>query len=184
MNTTDETTWVARAKKGDQAAFEALFQRYESRIYKLICRMIGNADDAYDLTQDCFIKAYLALGRTNKLNFSAWLYTIAYNTCIDVLRRRQRLRFLAWDVSKHDHLLISSRGEDPEVSAISKETCIRVRRVLKHMSPRYRFAIILHEIEGRSLVEIAKILGISIPAMKSTLYRARKEFRVLYKRFE
>ncbi|MGZ7212505.1 RNA polymerase sigma factor, partial [Streptococcus pyogenes] len=77
-----------------QAAFEAIFQRYERQIYSFIYRMMGDPDDAYDLTQDCFVKAFRALNRTSDdLNVSAWLHRIASNACLDVLRRRQRLRW-------------------------------------------------------------------------------------------
>ena len=64
LMTTDEAAWVERAKQGDQTAFEAMFQRYERQIYSFIYRMMGDPDDAYDLTQDCYIKAFKALGRT------------------------------------------------------------------------------------------------------------------------
>jgi RNA polymerase sigma-70 factor (ECF subfamily) len=179
--TTDEAAWVERAKQGDQAAFEAIFQRYERQIYSFIYRMMGDPDDAYDLTQDCFIKAYRALGRTSEdLNVSAWLHRIASNACLDVLRRRQRLRWLPWDAPKHDHLLISTPLDDPERSAISQETRVTVQLVLERMSHRHRLALILREYEGLSCEEIGEVMGLSRSAVKSMLFRAREEFRRVY----
>jgi len=183
--TTDETTWVERAKAGDQAAFEAIFQRYERQIYSFIYRMMGDADDAYDLTQDCFVKAYKALGRTSDdLNVSAWLHRIASNACLDVLRRRQRLRWLPWEGPKHDHLLVSTPIDDPERSAISQETRLTVQRVLAKMSHRHRLALILREYEGLSCEEIGEVMGLSRSAVKSMLFRAREEFRRVYATIE
>jgi RNA polymerase sigma-70 factor (ECF subfamily) len=179
--TADEAAWVQRAKDGDQAAFEAIFQRYERQIYSFIYRMMGDTDDAYDLTQDCFVKAYRALGRTSEdLNVSAWLHRIASNACLDVLRRRQRLRWLPWDAPKHDHLLISTPIDDPERSAISQETRVTVQRVLDRMSHRHRLALVLREYEGLSCEEIGDVMGLSRSAVKSMLFRAREEFRRVY----
>lgn len=179
--TTDEAAWVQRAKQGDQAAFEAIFQRYERQIYSFIYRMMGDSDDANDLTQDCFVKAFRALGRTSEdLNISAWLHRIASNACLDVLRRRQRLRWLPWDAPKHDHLLVSTPIDDPERSAISQETRVTVQRVLDRMSHRHRLALILREYEGLSCEEIGDVMGLSRSAVKSMLFRAREEFRRVY----
>lgn len=179
--TTDEAAWVERAKQGDQTAFEAIFQRYERQIYSFIYRMMGDPDDAYDLTQDCFIKAFKALARTSDdLNVSAWLHRIASNACLDVLRRRQRLRWLPWEAPKHDHLLLSTPVDDPERSAISQETRAAVQQVLNRMSHRHRTALILREYEGLSCEEIGQVMGLSRSAVKSMLFRAREEFRRVY----
>jgi RNA polymerase sigma-70 factor (ECF subfamily) len=181
LMTTDEAAWVERAKQGDQTAFEAIFQRYERQIYSFIYRMMGDPDDAYDLTQDCFIKAFKALGRTSDdLNVSAWLHRIAANACLDVLRRRQRLRWLPWEAPKHDHLLLSTPIDDPERSAISQETRVAVQQVLNRMSHRHRTALILREYEGLSCEEIGEVMGLSRSAVKSMLFRAREEFRRVY----
>jgi RNA polymerase sigma-70 factor (ECF subfamily) len=174
----DERHWVDRAKAGDQAAFEAIVRRYERQIYSFIYRMMGDADDAYDLTQDSFVKAYKALGRTSEdLNVSAWLHRIASNACLDVLRRRQRLRWLSWESARHDHLLLSAPADDPERAAIGQETRLTVQRVLDRMSNRHRLALLLREYEGLSCAEIGAVMGLSRSAVKSMLFRARDEFR-------
>lgn len=178
--TSEEAAWVARAKAGDQAAFAALFNRYERRIYSFTYRMMGNADDASDLTQDTFLKAYRALGKTDEeLNVNAWLHRIAANACMDVLRRRQRLRWLPWEHTKHEgptpHL-----EDDPERTLLGGETRAAVERVLAAMSPRSRQAMILREYEGLSCEDIGEIMGVSRSAVKSILFRGREEFRRLY----
>jgi RNA polymerase sigma-70 factor (ECF subfamily) len=179
--TADEDLLVSQAKAGNQEAFEALVQRYERQIYAFTYRMMGNPDDAYDLTQECFIRAYKSLGRTNaELNVSAWLHRIASNACLDVLRRRKRIRWLPWEAPKHEPLLDSHPGDDPERVALATENTSDVQRVLDAMSPRNRQALILREYEGLSTHEIGEVMGLSRSAVKSVLFRAREEFRQVY----
>jgi RNA polymerase sigma-70 factor (ECF subfamily) len=169
---------VRRARAGDDDAFAALVERYQGPIYALGYRMLGNPDDAADLAQDTFVKAYRALGRTNEgRTLSAWLFRIASNACIDVLRRRQRWRWLPWEGPKHDHLLLSSPADDPERQALSQETHLLVQRVLDRMAPRHRLALLLREYEGLTCQEIGQVLGLGQPATKSLLFRAREDFR-------
>jgi RNA polymerase sigma-70 factor (ECF subfamily) len=177
----EEDAWVSRARAGDQAAFEAIFQRYERQIYSFTYRMMGDADDAYDLTQDCFIKAYRNLEKTNgDLNVSAWLHRIASNACLDVLRRRKRIRWLPWDNEKHENLLPSHTMDDPELTAVTTEIQHDVQIILNKMTPRNRLALLLREFEGLSTEEIGEVMGMSRSAVKSVLFRAREEFRKLY----
>jgi RNA polymerase sigma-70 factor (ECF subfamily) len=179
VTTTDEAAWVARARSGDAAAFEALLTRYERQIYAYIYRMMGgNPDDAQDLTQETFLKAYRALGRTSDdLNVSAWLHRIASNSCLDELRRRQRIRWQPWDMMKHDRLLRGKAGENPERSMIRQEAEGAVQTILNRMSARNKQALVLREYEGLSCEDIGEIMGISRSAVKSVLFRAREEFR-------
>ena len=180
MRPPEESLWVARARAGDDAAFAALYARYERRIYAFVYRMMGNPDDAFDLTQETFLKAYRALDKTDAaLNVNAWLHRIAANACMDVLRRRQRLRWLPWDNTRHDRAS-GKRQDDPEGTLLGDETQRAVTRVLQTVSPRNRQALVLREFEGLSYQEIATVLGITVLAVKSLLHRARAEFRERY----
>lgn len=184
MMTSEEASWVARAKAGDQAAFAAIFQRYERRIYSFTYRMMGNPDDAFDLTQETFLKAYRALEKTDEeLNVNAWLHRIASNACMDVLRRRQRVRWLPWENAKHDQPS-KQTADDPEGAALGGEVQTAVQRVLNAMSPRNRQAMILREYEGLSCEDIGEVMGVSRSAVKSILFRGREEFRKLYTAME
>jgi RNA polymerase sigma-70 factor (ECF subfamily) len=182
--TADEDLLVSQAKAGSQEAFEALVMRYERQIYAFTYRMMGNPDDAFDLTQECFIRAYKNLGRTNaELNVSAWLHRIASNACLDVLRRRKRIRWMPWDASKHEPMLDSHPTDDPERVAMAGENTSDVQLVLDAMSPRNRQALILREYEGLSTQEIGEVMGLSRSAVKSVLFRAREEFRQVYAQY-
>jgi RNA polymerase sigma-70 factor (ECF subfamily) len=184
MTIPEESHWVARAREGDAAAFATLYDRYERRIYAFVYRMMGNPDDAFDLTQETFLRAYRALDRTDAaLNVNAWLHRIASNACLDVLRRRQRLRWLPWESAKHDRAS-SQREDDPEDTLLGDETQRSVSRVLQAMSTRNRQAMILREYEGLSCEDIGEIMGVSRSAVKSILFRGREEFRKLYVQLE
>lgn len=179
VTSTPEMVWVQRARAGDSVAFEALLRRYERQIYAFTYRMMGgNAADADDLTQETFIKAYRALPRTTDLlHVSAWLHRIAANTCRDEWRRRRRTGYQPWDASVHEPLLPSRPEENPEAIALQKEADERVQAVLRRMKPRNTRALVLREYAGLSCEEIGAIMGISHKAVKSTLFRARDEFR-------
>jgi len=173
----NEKRWVEQARQGNSTAFEQLYLRYERSIYAHIYRMMGSADEANDLTQDTFLRAYRGLANTSpELNFSAWLHRIAQNACMDQLRRRQKVRWQPWDNQKHDDLLHVSAEDHPERAALRQEAGSVVQEILNRMSPINRAAIVMRE-DGLGLDEIGIALGKSRSAMKSILFRAREEFR-------
>lgn len=177
----DEKSWIARAREGDSVAFEAIYNRYERRIYAFIYRLMGNSEDAYDLTQDTFVKAYTALPRTSPdLNLSAWLHRIASNACMDVLRRRKLIRWLPWEMFDTNPALEPPAEDDPVGDYNRLETTGEVQLVLNKLSPKHRMALTLKEYQGMSCDEIGEVMGASRSAVKSLLFRAREEFRQLY----
>jgi RNA polymerase sigma-70 factor (ECF subfamily) len=177
----DEHSWVSRAREGDTAAFEAIYNRYERRIYAFTYRLMGNAEDAYDLTQDTFVKAYMALPRTAPdLNLSAWLHRIASNACMDVLRRRKLISWLPWETFDTNPAIEPAADDDPVGDYDQVETSSEVQTVLNKLSPKHRMALVLKEYQGMSCDEIGDVMGASRSAVKSLLFRAREEFRQIY----
>ncbi len=184
----DELAWVERARRGEEAAFAAIYQRYERRIYAYVYRIMGNPDDAFDLTQETFIKAYQALprlGHEQELNLSAWLHRIASNTCLDLLRRRKLISWLPWEHERERGEGVAEPAShdpsgDPERSYVQQETSKQVQNTLRRMSMRNREALVLKEYQSMSCDEIAEVMGVSRGAVKSILFRAREEFRKLY----
>jgi RNA polymerase sigma-70 factor, ECF subfamily len=184
----DELAWVERARRGEEAAFAAIYQRYERRIYAYVYRIMGNPDDAFDLTQETFIKAYQALprlGSEQELNLSAWLHRIASNTCLDLLRRRRLISWLPWEHEREHGEGVAEPAShdlsgDPESSYVQQETSKQVQNTLHRMSVRNREALVLKEYQSMSCDEIADVMGVSRGAVKSILFRAREEFRKLY----
>lgn len=180
---------TARAQAGDAAAFSALMARHERLIYSYCYRMLADPDDAADIAQATFIKAWAAIGATRgDLNLSAWLHRIAYNACLDVLRRRQRWRMLPWEPPAHDHLLLAAPADEPERATLRQsdrdEAARQVTAVLTALRPRHRSALVMREFEGLSCEEIGAVMGLTRSAVKSMLFRAREEFRAVYARLD
>ncbi len=169
----------AERATGNALDFETLVRRYERQIYAYTYRMMGgNAADAEDLTQETFLKAYRALAQTPDVpHISAWLYRIAANTCRDEWRRRQRRHAQPWDPTVQEPIADSAEA-DPEAVAIRRETDARIEAILDQMKPRNKRALVLKECAGLSCEDIGVVMGISGKAVKSTLFRAREEFRL------
>ena len=137
--------------------------------------MVGNAEDASDLTQESFLKAYRALLRGEEpLNISAWLYRIASNTCMDVLRRR---RLIQWQPLEGLLSVLGGGAASPETELVQKERQTEIEQVLAQLPPRYRMILLLREREDLAYAEIAEITGDSLDTVRVTLYRARERAR-------
>lgn len=172
---------IARAQAGDHAAFEQLFNQYQSQIYNYIYRLMGSSEDANDLTQDTFLKAYLALARTSHdLRVGAWLYRIATNVCLDQLRHRRLIKWQAWESFVAVFHPTQVAKDSPERDCITRENAEEVQLILAQMHPKYRMCLILREYHDLSYDEIADVLNTTRAAVKSLLFRAREEFRQVY----
>jgi RNA polymerase sigma-70 factor (ECF subfamily) len=178
----DEVWLVQRASDGDSGAFEEIFHAYHARIYRYVYRLVGNAEDAQDLTQDSFLRAYRALQRgAQPVSLSAWLYRIASNTCMDLLRRRHLIHWQPLEnlLAVLNVNVAGARGPEEEVlqSERQAERQTEIAYVLAQLPPRYRMYLILREREGFSYQEISAITGDSLDTVKVTLYRARERAR-------
>jgi RNA polymerase sigma-70 factor (ECF subfamily) len=178
----DEISLLQKARDGDAAAFELLFTHYQGRIYNYVYRLMGDADEAQDLTQDSFVKAFRALRRGDvPLNPAAWLYRIASHTCLDALRRRRLIRWLPLDgLAGLRRPFGRDSGDSPESSVVRTEEHTRIQQALERLPPRYRMLLLLREYEGLSHKEIAEVTGDSLSTVKVTLFRARERCRREY----
>ncbi|MFN8532449.1 MAG: RNA polymerase sigma factor [Dehalococcoidia bacterium] len=169
----------------DLESFEAIFERFQTPIYNYVLRMMGNPDDANDLTQDAFLKAYQALPKLGgDVNLGAWLYRIATNTCLDELRRRKIIRWQPWEAFLSAFHPKQVAGDDPERETLRLEDSATVQRVLDRLPPKYRTCLLLREYQDLSCEEIGEIIGASRSAVKSLLFRAREEFRRVWQTTE
>jgi RNA polymerase sigma-70 factor (ECF subfamily) len=172
-----EALLAQRVRDGDSDAFEEVFHTHHTRIYNYVHRLVGDAEEASDLTQESFLKAYRALLHGEEpVNLSAWLYRIASNTCMDVLRRR---RLVQWQPLEALLSVLSGGAPNPEMELVQKEQQTEVEQVLAQLPPRYRMLLLLREREGLSYAEIAEVTGDSLDTVKVTLYRARERARKL-----
>ena len=178
-----EQIWLDRARAGDKASFGLLVEAYLRPVYNLTYRMLGNPEEAEDAAQETFLRAYSRLNQYDpKQKFSTWLFSIANHHCIDRLRKR-RARFVSID---DNPVLMNLEGDMPmpESSALSMEQSAEVQRLLHKMEPEYRTPLILRYWEEYSYDEIAEAMDLTVSAVKSRLFRARKQMADLYRQQE
>jgi len=176
----------------DPQNFNRLMDRYQDRVYNFCYRFLGNESDAADCSQEILIKVFKSLDRFEfRAKFSSWLYRISLNTCNEMVRskeyRHRKNRVESEILNKEHHLYKNadvSKNFDPEVSLYRKQINEAFQNALDKMKTVHKTIIILRDIEGYSYEEIAKITGMKIGTVRSTLARARykmagqlKEFR-------
>ena len=180
MTREEESRIVQKVLKGDVNAFEKLVLAYEKNVYNIALRMTGNSEDASDMTQEAFIKAYNSLQSfRGDSKFSVWLYRIATNVCLDFLRSRSRKPTVSLSVEDNDgdnvELEVADESQSPELLLDRQMTRESVRRGLDTLSPEYRQILLLREIQGLSYDEISQALGLEVGTVKSRIFRARKK---------
>ena len=172
----DEQTWVDQARAGDKEAFSQLVEAYQTPVYNLTYRMLGNTDEAEEAAQEAFLRAYTRLDRYDpQYKFSTWLLSIASHHCIDRIRKR-RINWLSLDEPLPAQFApqISSKTLGPEASMVATETEIQVQGLLDSLQPDYRAAVVLRYWYDMSYEEIAELMETTVSAIKSRLFRARK----------
>ncbi|MCS6771836.1 MAG: sigma-70 family RNA polymerase sigma factor [Kiritimatiellae bacterium] len=175
---------VEQARHGDYAAFEELIRRYQRRIYALVYNMTGHREDAEDLVQDVFIKAYRSLdGFKGDASFFTWIYRIAVNRTINFLKRRKReaadLRLDDMDPSaERDPAFLELRSRESPVREVTLgELQKKLNAALQNLSEKHRTVVVLHDIQGMPHEEIAKIMKCSVGTVRSRLFYARQHLQ-------
>lgn len=179
MTREQEAAIVRKVLSGDANAFETLVLEYEKNVYNIALRMTGNSEDAADMTQEAFIKAYNSLQSfRGDSKFSVWLYRIVSNVCLDFLRSKNRRPTVSLSVEDDDgedaQLDVADESQSPELLLDRKLTRDSVRRGLDSLPPDYRQILLLREIQGLSYDEIAQALSLEVGTVKSRIFRARK----------
>jgi RNA polymerase sigma-70 factor (ECF subfamily) len=167
----EERVWIERSLAGDQSAFAALVERYQTAVYNLCYRMLGGAAEAEDAAQDAFLRAWTQLHTFQRdRKFSTWLLSIASHHCIDLLRRRRGQSVPLDSVE----IWATSPEPEPEASTLDAEQRESVRLLLETLPPKYRLVTVLRYFRDLSYLEIADMTGLSESAVKTQLHRARK----------
>ena len=179
MTREQEAAIVRKVLGGDANAFETLVLEYEKNVYNIALRMTGNSEDAADMTQEAFIKAYNSLQSfRGDSKFSVWLYRIVSNVCLDFLRSKNRRPTVSLSVEDDDgedaQLDVADESQSPELLLDRKLTRDSVRRGLDSLPPDYRQILLLREIQGLSYDKIAQALSLEVGTVKSRIFRARK----------
>ncbi len=182
---------VQRAQQGDTEAYRYLVERYQSKAFSVALGVIGNKNDAEDIVQEAFLKAYKNLGRfKGKSSFYTWLYRIVTNLAIDYSRKKYRKtevsvgQMVSSDCDSKDLLdtLNSLFGEDlrdnPERYIVRDEIRTGLNRAMEKLSPEHKAVVYLREVDGLSYEEISDIVGCSKGTVMSRLHHARKNLKV------
>ena len=174
---------VERARQQDMAAYDELIRRYQRKIYQLVYNMTSNRQDAEDLVQDVFVKAYTALKYfKGDSSFYTWVYRIAVNRTINFLKKRNRNPGLSLDDMDRaverdpDYVELRSR-ESPVRDASLSELQKKLNEALQTLSEKHRSVVVLHDIQGVQHDEIARMLGCSEGTVRSRLFYARQELQ-------
>lgn len=174
----EEQAWVSQAQQGDDEAFTRLVETYQTPVFNLCYRMLGEPELAEDAAQETFLRAYQHLHRYDERRpFATWLLSIAAHYCIDRLRRRKFSMFSmdAEDDDGNSFELPDVNAPNPEGESIKRQTQERVHAMLNGLDATDRAAIIMRYWYDYSEKEIAESLRLTVSAVKSRLHRARKE---------
>lgn len=172
--------WVERALQGSQEAYGRLLDLYQRPVFSIVVRMVRDPALAEDLTQETFIKAFRALATfDHRRKFSSWLFTIAHNTTIDHVRRKQ-LTTVSLEPGDEDQeggslaFLAVASDPSPEEEMAHRELAIDLELALSKMRPEYAEVLILRFQQSLSYEEISEITGLALGTVKTHLFRARK----------
>ena len=181
VTTDDDSGLVARFLRGDTAAFDALFLKYQDYVYHIVYGIVGSAEESRDLTQEVFLQVYRALPKfRHGSRFATWLYRIAVNRAVDAARGAKRWRFLPFlDEPTLAGRPADSRDEPEQVFERGAER-EAVQAVLMRCPLGHREVLALRYYQDLSLEEIAETLGCSVSAAKVRLHRARRVFKANY----
>lgn len=161
---------------GEAQAARALVERHRDAVYRLARAATGDAEEAFDITQEAFVAAFGALPRYDPARpFRGWIAAIALNKCRDHARRRAVRRFLGLALPENAADWVADESPSPETRAASRQELMHTARALAELPPALKDVLILRTIEGLSQQETAEALGISAKAVETRLYRARQK---------
>lgn len=180
---------VARVQNGDVAAFDTLVRKYRERLFSVVYNLTSNREDAADITQEAFIKAFSSIGRfQGKSAFYTWLYRIGVNTALSHLKRNRFRRFFSLENiqengSNAQVLETLAARHKSEKGALLNELQEKLNEAMQKLSPKHRTVVVLFEIEGLSHQEIADIMKCSVGTVRSRLHYAKQQLQAELQHF-
>ncbi|WP_165864329.1 sigma-70 family RNA polymerase sigma factor [Capsulimonas corticalis] len=177
---------IERCRRRDEAAFAEVVARYKTKIYNYVCRMMGNDDDAEDITQEVFIRMYQSLGTfRQQSSLNTWVFRIASNLCIDQFRRRKKHQAIAYSLDDTDdsgdkaglEREVPDATYEPQRLLANSEMSAQIDLALTHLPDKLRAVVLLYDLEELSYEEIARVLEIPVGTVKSRLFNARLQLR-------
>lgn len=182
LSDNDDAELIEQFQNGNTAVFDTLFTRYQKRTYRLVQRFVPNHEDALDITQDAFIRAYQGLSNfKSQCQFYSWLYRITVNLCIDFLRKKSRSEVMVYESEDSDELPMANfpdlRSVSPAKAAENKELRSQIRKAIRQLPPKQQQIFILRHWDGLSLKDIATVVGRSDGTVKAHLFHAHRNLR-------
>lgn len=173
---------IKQVLKGDQNAYTDIVNLYQHKLYQICYRMLGNKQEAEDIAQEAFVRAYINLhSYDQKRKFSTWLYRIATNLCIDRIRKKKPDYYLDAEVAGTEGLdmysQIASSEKLPEETVEQMELQDRIQYEISRLPDKYRSVIVLKYMEELSLQEISEILDMPLGTVKTRIHRGREQLR-------
>lgn len=178
----DEKILIGRVLEGDHEAFAELVKRHETQVYNLCLRMSGNSEDARDLSQEAFLKAWRGLRFYQfESAFSTWLYRLTSNVCIDFLRSRKRRPSVSLTVDEEEtvEMEVEDSSPTPEEQVLHREQQYAVAKAMEQLEDEFRQVLTLRVIHDLPYEEIAEIMDMKVGTVKSRLARARMKLKKL-----
>ncbi len=173
-----EDQLVTRCRAGDLDAFAQVYDRYERQVFRYAYHILGNRDDADDIKQETFVKAYQAIRSfRSESSLQTWLLKICGNLCRDKIKSWDRRKVTYDSTMREDEMGVTSPDDSPQAIVERKELEAVIAKALRGMPAPQREIIVLHEIEGLSYEEIAAVLGCTRTSIKLRLFRARKSLK-------
>jgi len=179
----DDLALVHRSQAGDASAYEALVRRYHGRIYGLVYSMTGNREDAEDLVQEVFIKAWKAIGHFREQSgFFTWIYRIALNRTLNFRKKRSRRQHVSLDEFDPDIKQAESYREFSSKGSVLRKMSLsefqeKMNEALLKLSEKHRAVVILHDVQGMPHAEISKVVRCSEGTVRSRLFYAHQQLR-------
>lgn len=179
----DDLNLVHRSQAGDTGSYEELVRRYHSRIYGLVYSMVSSREDAEDLTQEVFVKAWKALGHFREQSgFYTWIYRIALNCTINFRKRRNRRQTVTFDEFDPDIKTAESYREFSSKGSVLRKMSLgefqeKMNAALLKLSDKHRAVVIMHDVQGMAHAEIAKVMHCSEGTVRSRLFYAHKQLQ-------
>lgn len=174
---------IKKARRGDGRAFSMLIENHERFVFNVVYRIIGNAEDARDVSQEAFIKAFKNFESYDESSaFSTWLYRIAVNTAIDYIRKRKKENSISFEDYIVDEK--NQKGDSGiEEKVISKEGVKNIISAVNMLDDEFKTVIVLRDMEGMDYKEISDITGLPLGTVKSRLSRGRGKLRQMIEKF-
>lgn len=173
---------ITACQRGDPHAYEQLIRCYQTQVYSLAMRMLGNPEDAADVTQETFIRVFRTIDKfRGDASFSTWIYRVTSNLCLDWLRRRKRRALssdapVSWEHETAPRELADT-SPNPEDLVAAAELRQEIQSALNQLESYHRLAVILRDVQGLSYEEVAGILNLPLGTVKSRINRGRRQLR-------